>query len=628
MNSAVSKSTITANKKYLFQLDPIFISDKLDLVNQNYFPQSNNNYPDKRYDYAVYTPITNKYLENEIKGFIQHLAIDFQYSAATLKQYISQSLHMTTLFMNQYHPECNSITDIGFEALYAEYIEYLSDQNISIVSYSIHRVNAQMEQVDYPCKSHYVSGFVAFYKYIYSLVYPDTENEYVKDIWDVRNLGIKYDTAVSRKRYTVNFTCIKQPWLKIIVKEYVYYRLQCRTVASVLDDLKSLRIFSEFLDCSYSEIKSLSEINRNIIEDYFSFLNSKGFVTTTYNHRVSALRTFFNVGNMMDLDGVPSKPLIMYSDYRKTVHKFPKYFSYNELKQMNDHIGDLPIQIGRIFFVLENCGMRVSDICSSTIYIGKQYCLEKNSDNEYIFTYYMPKTRKYNTIPITEIVGNVIEEAIADSKRQYGPECKYIFAASKDTPIGVETFSLQMNNMSSKFNLKKDDGTPLRIKGHTFRGTLATQYANCGIGMDVIRMMLGQEKIGVLKHYVTIHSDTMISYMKPILDKCNNMIKNIGNETILEDESATEPSLIPLPNGRCSKDISTGICTHADTCYSCRMFHPSIEYIEIYKKQLQDAENNISIAELHGYDRIKEINMTTRDNILKILKLIGEIDNE
>jgi hypothetical protein len=51
-----------------------------------------------------------------------------------------------------------------------------------------------------------------------------------------------------------------------------------------------------------------------------------------------------------------------------------------------------------------------------------------------------------------------------------------------------------------------------------------TQYANCGIGLDVIRMMLGQEKVGVLKHYVKIHSETMINYLQPIT--------GLGNESL------------------------------------------------------------------------------------------------
>lgn len=626
MKSQVLKKEICSSE-YLFNLDPFFQNNKLDLINQNFFPHSNSIRDKNAYASVKFPHIYNTFLENEIKGFVQHLALDLKYTAATLKQYVTQSLHAVSSFMNSNHPTCDSIVDIDFEVLYNEYIEYLTDNGQQIVSNCIHRVNSKMEIVNYPCKTHYLSGFVKFYKYIYSIRYPDLIPEYDKDKWDIRQLGIQYSTAVSRKRYTINFSPIQQKWLKDIIKQYIYYRLQTKTVASVLDDMKALRIFSEFLSSksTYNDISSLDSIERKDIEEFFKHLHNKNFVTTTYNHRLSALRTFFQVSNMLDIPGVPTKPLILYSDYRKIVHKLPKYFTDNELKQMNAHINDLPVQIGRMFFILENCGMRVSDICSSTILINGKHCLEKNSKGEYIFTYYMPKTHKFNTIPVSEIVGNVIEEAIKESIRMYGKESKYIFSASADHPISVETFSIQMNNMSAKYKLVRDNGEPLRIKGHTFRGTVATQYANCGISMDVIRMMLGQEKIGVLKHYVTIHSDTMINYMKPIMDQCDKMIRSINNPEIVQNaDILNEPSLIPLPNGRCSKDISTGVCSHAFGCYKCKMFVPSIEYIDIYKKQLRDAENNIAVAELHGYDRIKDLNITIRNNVKKI---IDELEN-
>lgn len=621
VNSCVEM--LSANPHYIFELLPLFKTDTLDLVNQDIFPISETTSCKKNYLNVKYLHVDNPFLENEIKGFVQHLAVDLHYSSATLKQYITQSLHTITKFMNLNHSECNSITDNNFEDLYSEYLEFLADQNIQSVSYSIHRVDRDMNAVDYPSKTHYVSGFVNFYKYIFSIKYPDEQNEYEKDIWDVRKLGIPYNTAISRQRYTINFTCIQQPWFRRIVKEYVYYRIQNRTIASVIEDLKALRLFSEFIQ--EQNIEGMNSIDRDLIERYFMFLSTKGFVTTTYNHRVSALRTFFCIGNMLDIDGMPTKPLILYSDFRKTIHKLPKYFSDNELKQMNDHIADLPIQIGRMFFVLENCGMRVSDICSTPILINDKPSLEKNSNGDYVFTYYMPKTHKYNTIPVSEIVGKVIEEAISESRRTCGGNCKYIFSSDENRPISVETFSLQMNNMSAKFGLTRDDGSPLRIKGHTFRGTLATQYVNCGIGMDVIRMMLGQEKIGVLKHYIRIHSDTMVSYMKPIMDEYDRKIRSIYDEDAIVD-NVTEPALIPLPNGRCSKSIESGICKHANNCYGCRMFRPSIEFIDVYKKQLRDAENNIATAELHGYDRIKEMNINIRDNLNRIINQVEDKD--
>ena len=133
----------------------------------------------------------------------------------------------------------------------------------------------------------------------------------------------------------------------------------------------------------------------------------------------------------------------------------------------------------------------------------------------------MPKVHRNNTIPISTLVAEVIQEAISYSQEHYGSKCKYIFAKSIDQPISVDTFSNQVNRMSLRNNIVRDDGTPLRITGHTFRGTVATQYANCGISMDVIRLMLGQKKLGVLSHYVAIHEDKMIEYLKPITDESN-----------------------------------------------------------------------------------------------------------
>ena len=601
----------------LFELDPFFAENLLDLNDNRYFPFSNSS-TKKTYRYATITPIDNLYLDNELRKFYQHLVKDLQFKGATFYQYTMQSGKWIANFFNEVHPECNSILDIEYNTIYNEYIEFLVDNNITPVSYSIHSLRKDMKIKDYPCKTHYVVGFIHFYRYIYDLVYGYKENEYDKDIWDIRKLGIPFEIAESRKRYTINFSSIKQKWLKENAKSYLFYRLQHRTMASAIDDLKGINILSEYLYNCNVQINKLNELDRDIIEKFFSYLSKKGFVNTTYNRRISAIKTFFSIGNMLDLDNFPTKPLILNTDFRKIVHKLPSFFTDNELKQMNDHIEDLPIQIGRMFFILENCGMRVSDICSSPIIANGKLCIEKNSNEDYIFTYYMPKCHRYNLIPVSEIIGKVIEEAIGYSKNEFGENCKFIFASSPQDAISVETFSLHMNQMSAKNNLTKDDGSPLRIKGHTFRGTVATQYANLGISMDVIRMMLGQQKIGVLKHYITIHSDKMIEYMKPIIDESDKLIRSINNPELIE-KSVEEPSLIPLPNGRCSKSISSGICNKANQCYSCKMFMPLKCHLDLYKKQLADAENNISIAELHGFDRILEMNIELKNNLIRII---------
>ena len=620
MNSLATQNEQIRVEPFLFDVLPAFSGTQIDFMDSKYFDTAA-----VKYQFGKYKKCCNPYIENEIKGFVQHLVVDCRYTANTIRGYLEEGISTIVRFINKInYSEC-SITDVPFETLYNQYLEFLSDNHIKIIYNNIHAVRKDMTVKTYPSKSQYIIAFTKLYRYVYDVRYPDTRREYEKDCWDVRNLGVPYSTAASRNRFTVNFNCICQPWLRKLAKEYTYYRIQNRSIAAVIEDLKALRFFSEFLNISDREIQSLGDVDRKLMEEYYAFLSGKGFVATTYNHRISALRTFFIVGSMLGLDGFPEKPLVVYSDYRKVVHKLPKYFSDNELKQINQHISDLPIQIARMLFILENCGMRVSDICTSEISYSGKSCLVKNFNSEYTFTYSMPKVHRNNTIPISTLVAEVIQEAISYSQEHYGSKCKYIFAKSIDQPISVDTFSNQVNRMSLRNNIVRDDGTPLRITGHTFRGTVATQYANCGISMDVIRLMLGQKKLGVLSHYVAIHEDKMIEYLKPITDESNALIQNIGKSQNVITATCDEPALIPPSNGRCAKSVDSGICDHAYACYSCRMFRPTKECLPIYKMHYQEALSNIEIARLHGYDRILDINQNLKDVLEKIIKKVEAV---
>lgn len=616
--------------RFLFELKDFVLADSIDSKDKSIFPDSiSAKKTVKRVNIVSFLPCKNPYIDNEVRGFIQHLILDLHSAPGTVHEYIACFARPWIKYVNKHTNErIFSVVQFQYEDIYNSYIEFLSDEDINLSYSPVHHVGGNMEWIHYNYHSHHISYFIRYYKYIHSIAYPDNRSEYEKDAWDVRKLGIPYSTAVCRSRYTVSFRSISQDWLVNAAKEYCFYRIQSRTFAAVLDDIKGLNLFSTFLAMHHTEIKQLDEINRPIIEEYFAFIAKKDFVTTTYNRRISSLRTFLLIGNMLDLEHFPTKPLIQNSDYRKIIHRMPKYFSEHELEQMNAHIEDLPIQIARMFFVLENCGMRVSDICSTTIYHDGEYCLSKNSKEEYIFTYYMPKAHRYNTIPVSELVGEIIESAIEESTSEFGKDCKYIFAVDKDRPISTETFSLHMNLMAKKNDLRRDDGTPLRIKGHTFRGTVATRYANSGISMDVIRMMMGQLKMGVLNHYVTIHGKTMQEYLKPITDENEIMIQHIGRIDYDGIERLPEPALIPLSNGRCAKKVSTGICDHANRCYSCRMFRPSQSCLSLYKLQLQEAENNIAVAKLHGFDRICEKNEQLRDDLTRIIAQLEEEQHE
>lgn len=619
----VNGSPVSREKTFLFEVDPFFMGETIDFLNKEFFPQENPGESVENYSVVGFPTYNNPYLNNEVRGFIQHMVVENHNAPSYVKSHVITFVTAWNRFVNDKHPEMESVVDYDYEQIYMEYVQWLNDHGIQVRTMrKLAQVTEDMEWLHFPVKSTYVAGFGAYYKYIDSIVFPDLRSERVKDVWDVRRLGVPYHTLPSRPRYTVNYSQISQPWLKETLKSYNYYRVQTREMSTVLDDMKAFNLFSEFLRDKSIEITSLAVFDRELAEAYIGYVRSKGFVASTFNRRISAIKTLFAIGNMMDMEGFPTKPIFTNSDYAKVVHKLPVPFSDNELRQMNEHISELPTVYGRVFFVLENCGMRMSDLVSTRIDVEGRHCIQQHGEDKYIFLYEQPKVHKTNTIPISPLVAEVIRSAIEDSRAKYGDGCKYIFAKSQDEPIGEEDFVMAMNKLSKRNGFVTDLGRPLRIKGHTFRRTKATEYANMGVGMDVIRIMLGQSKIGVLKHYVTIHSATMIDALSNITAEDETLIRNIGNEPDLVLKENAETGLLPLSNGFCAKGIASGLCDHAYACYSCRMYRPSKQFLPLYERQLREACNNISVAELNGYERLLQVNTELKEQLEKIIRAV------
>ncbi|MDZ5017861.1 tyrosine-type recombinase/integrase [Clostridium perfringens] len=563
--------------------------------------------------YFHFENIENKYIRNEFKAFTVELLKTRAIS--TTASYV-KTITALNGFINEKYPNIYSILDICSEKLYDEYNFWLNQNNYVTIRKTGEKILQDMSSKKYKSDTMYTIVLRKFYKFILDEVYPDTEREYDKDKWDIRNLGIPVTISESRPRYTVNFEKIKQTDFKSVCKQYIYHRLKGKAITTALEDLKALNCFSEYIEKNHKNI-AFKDINREIMEDYFRYARTTKISTLTLNKRIGTLKTFFDTIQLLMIKDIPLKTLIVESDYRRKEKALPKFFSDNEIKEINKHMDELPIQIARMLFVIENVGLRISDLCAL-----KVDCLKQNNNGEYLLSYYQPKTKKYNVIPINEIVGVTIEKAIEESKTNYGDDCKYVFSKNNYSPIANDTFVNHLNKMSANNKLMDDTGKPLRIKSHTFRGTVATKYANLGIDINVIRMMLGQSSLGVLKHYVTIHNISMLDAMKSITDEDDKLIANIGNVEDVITDTAENKEVIPLPNGCCTKSIASGKCAHANACYTCRMFRPSSKYLLLYKNQLNEVENNIQIAQVNGFERLLEINIELKQNLIKIINTI------
>lgn len=252
----------------------------------------------------------------------------------------------------------------------------------------------------------------------------------------------------------------------------------------------------------------------------------------------------------------------------------------------------------------------------------KSDCLTTDTNGEYILTYYQDKTYEYNSVPITKTVAGAIMEAIDESKRKFGADTGYVFAKAADKPIWVNSLSYYLNRLVYYHNITDKLGNLVRIKSHTFRGTVATKYANMGLNPNMIRMLLGHRTIGTLKYYVEIHNETVRNAMKGILKHQNDMIMNIGDMKAAAKIARQNKYHIPLPNGICARSLTLGKCSHANACYTCTSFLPLKEYLPLYERHAVEAKCNIEAATEEGFTRVVQVNRDLETAILKIIERI------
>ena len=247
--------------------------------------------------------------------------------------------------------------------------------------------------------------------------------EYEKDIWDVRNLGIS--PPPGERRYTLNFQTILLPWLKDATKQFIRHTLTTLTYSSALDRLTNIKEFGKFLATHHLGIEA-TELNRQLIVEYLGWTLSKGLANHTRGRRLSTLRTFFELCRRFGWSNIPAIPLIYPEDFPKDNKLAPRYIPQEVVEQLNRYLSDLPEPIMRMVLVIQECGMRVSELC-----LLEFDCIRQDAQGDWWLNYHQFKMKKDHTISITKELASVIQEQQKYIKENIGENYKYLFCSRK-----------------------------------------------------------------------------------------------------------------------------------------------------------------------------------------------------
>ena len=525
-------------------------------------------------------------------------------------------------FMNAYHPEIDTMLDYDQDLFEKEFTEYWQSLGRSITS-PLRQVDGQMQIRIY---DKYRSGTLGKILHIPrdirdNLWQSEKKFRFDDDLWDIRLTPFRDKVPPYRPRYTLAFDRISQGRIKESAKHYIYHKLATKSFATCQDYLKGINLLCEYLQNEHPEIQSLADLNRDTIDGFLRYAKGTNRMTSfTSANRIGKVRDFLETCILLNLADQPPCQLILDTDYLCRKKPMPRFFTDEELRQFNEHLDDLPRDIARMLFTIENVGMRVSELCTLTI-----DCLNKDIGGEYVLTYYQFKSKKTNRVPISKELAQCIEKARNEAIDSFGESCTYIFTRDGKRPISVEIFLRALNELSYRHSFIDQAGKPLRVRSHTFRGTVATNYINIGIDPNVIRMMIGQADMKSLKFYIEASDDSVLSSTKELIEHQDRLIRSIGNPELIQTAITTkEPETQPLPNGNCMR---AGQCEHFNACYSCPMFQPDPAFLQIYRFQLQRAEAVLSMAKANGLQRLEEMNDQLVSDLQRIIKECEDREN-
>jgi integrase/recombinase XerD len=454
------------------------------------------------------------------------------------------------------------------------------------------------------------------------------EAECLKDIWDCRCFGV--EPGVGRYTYKLNFTRIVQTWLLDATKLYIKFTLATTSYSSASSKLLAIQRFSLFLEALHPSITS-SGITRSVILDFLAYLAGMKLSASTKRSTIGCLRGFLDMSYQNQWMNV-SRYLVRSEDFPKQPKSLPRYIPEEVIQQLNQHLDSFWEPIMRMVLVIQECGMRVSELLHL-----KFDCLLQDKAGDWFLKYYQFKMKKEITIPISREAVLVIQEQQRYIRTALPENYEYLFCANSSNggqggefrprakPMGRESFNRYLNKVAKKHDIRTASGEPWHFQSHQFRHTVGTRMINNGVPQHIVQRYLGHESPAMTATYAHIHDQTM----KKEIAKFQGKVVNIAGQVVESNTiEADDPELQwvkrsiqaqVLPNGSCALPTISKGCPHANACLTCTHFRTSPEHLPTHKREQHETEKIIEKAKANGWDRMVEMNEQKLTNLNNII---------
>lgn len=519
-------------------------------------------------------------------------------------------------WLNQVAPHGSSLLQNSLEKWGMSLRSYLIERGNWIESSQTH-IDASQQLRTYTNGDHCMTILRQIYHIVQEAY--DDRPEFDKDIWDLRKLGARLNQSTSG--YTLNFASLAPPWLCQAAKQCIRYEVSIHSASECANKLAAIKAFSRFLSMTHATAEA-KDIDRSLVIEYLQFLSSSGLSEQTRAGYLIALRTFLDLCARECWAQISERRLIYDDDLPRRRKSQPRYIPYEVLVQLNQHLESLPAPIMRMILILQEAGMRSSELCMMPL-----ECLTQDASGDWFLRYYQAKMHKEHSIPLASEVVAVIQEQQQVVRREWGQTASFLFPNEDGQPLKQQTFVRALNRLAYQKRICDAAGKPYNFQSHQFRHTVGTRMINNGVPQHIVQRYLGHESPEMTARYAFIHDQTM----KEEYAKFRGKVVDVTGR-VVEEKRAVDSNELQwlkknvlaqaLPNGRCALPVVAGACPHANACLTCVHFRTDASFLPQHKAQLQETQQLIQVARANGWKRQVEMNERVEVNLRRMINAL------
>jgi integrase len=483
-------------------------------------------------------------------------------------------------------------------------------------------------------------GCIAFIRYTHVVVGDLAsgrvpENEYERDTWDARRLGI----PTRPPNYLIRFGSIAQSWLKEAVKRWARFRLATgRAVGTVAADVLGMGWFSQFLSGTRTGARSERTMTREMLEAYLSHLAGAGLADQTRLGYLVSLRIFLDHCRRHGfLAALPAEARLYQEDMPSHGEYLPRFIpelvmgkleSEANLARLSDPI------TRRLVVVLMETGLRASDACNLPV-----NAVVDDSVGWPCLRFYNSKVRTEQIVPLSPRAANALRAQATHVRDHWPAGTRFLFPKERGNPDGARPFSYstleaRLRRWQDDLNLRDESGRPYRATAHQFRHTLGTRMINQGIPEHVVQRLLGHASADMTARYAKLHDTTL---RRAFDDYCQARVDIAGQILDFDPEAPTADAewvkhrlgrvQASLPNGYCGRPPQQD-CPHPNACLTCPDFQTTPEFLAVHRQQAEATRILIATAEANGHLRLVANHRRVLDSLDQIIPALEAIEGD